>query len=48
MSHDPDAPVLDFAGTTPYEDYVRADVLTHLQEPLSDDPGELAFLVTPR
>ncbi|WP_432107212.1 tryptophan 2,3-dioxygenase family protein [Streptomyces sp. AA1529] len=46
MSHDPDAPVLDFAGTTPYEDYVRADVLTHLQEPLSDDPGELAFLVT--
>jgi tryptophan 2,3-dioxygenase len=46
MSHDPDAPVLDFAGTTPYEDYVRADVLTHLQHPLSDDPGELAFLVT--
>ncbi|MBO8197657.1 tryptophan 2,3-dioxygenase [Streptomyces smyrnaeus] len=46
MSHDPDAPVLDFAGTTPYEDYVRADVLTHLQDPLSDDPGEMAFLVT--
>ncbi|UNO41145.1 tryptophan 2,3-dioxygenase family protein [Streptomyces sp. MST-110588] len=33
-------------GTTPYEDYVHADVLTHLQHPLSDDPGEMAFLVT--
>ncbi|GHJ40039.1 tryptophan 2,3-dioxygenase family protein [Streptomyces sp. TS71-3] len=39
-------PNLDFTGTTPYEDYVRADVLTHLQKPLSDDPGELVFLVT--
>ncbi|MFH8344709.1 tryptophan 2,3-dioxygenase family protein [Streptomyces sp. NPDC018045] len=34
------------SDTTPYEDYVHADVLTHLQHPLSDDPGELAFLVT--
>ncbi|GAA2458822.1 tryptophan 2,3-dioxygenase family protein [Streptomyces macrosporus] len=42
----PEAPNLDFAGTTPYEDYVKADVLTHLQHPLSDDPGEMAFLVT--
>ncbi|OON74958.1 tryptophan 2,3-dioxygenase [Streptomyces tsukubensis] len=41
-----DAPHLDFGGTTPYEDYVQADVLTHLQHPLSDDPGELVFLVT--
>ncbi|MEV6317892.1 tryptophan 2,3-dioxygenase family protein [Streptomyces sp. NPDC051776] len=40
------APNLDFAGTTPYEDYVQADVLTHLQHPLSDDPGEMVFLVT--
>lgn len=40
------APDLDFAGTTPYEDYVQADVLTHLQHPLSDDPGEMVFLVT--
>lgn len=40
------APRLDFAGTTPYEDYVRADVLTHAQHPLSDDPGEMVFLVT--
>lgn len=49
MSHptatDPDTPHLDFAGTTPYEDYVRADTLTHLQQPLSDDPGEMVFLV---
>ncbi|MEU5268109.1 tryptophan 2,3-dioxygenase family protein [Streptomyces hygroscopicus] len=41
-----DAPHLDFDGTTPYEDYVRASVLTHLQHPLSDDPGEMVFLVT--
>jgi tryptophan 2,3-dioxygenase len=41
-----DAPNLDFAGTTPYEDYVKAEVLTRLQYPRSDDPGELAFLVT--
>ncbi|XIG79972.1 tryptophan 2,3-dioxygenase [Streptomyces sp. SGAir0957] len=42
----PDAPHLDFAGTTPYEDYVQADVLTHLQHLRSDDPGEMVFLVT--
>ncbi|WP_432135051.1 MULTISPECIES: tryptophan 2,3-dioxygenase family protein [unclassified Streptomyces] len=52
MSHDaheaeePATPHLDFAGTTPYEDYVKADVLTHLQHTLSDDPGEMVFLVT--
>lgn len=46
MSHHADAPELDFAGTTPYEDYVQADALTHLQHPLSDDPGEVVFLVT--
>ncbi|RFU85923.1 tryptophan 2,3-dioxygenase [Streptomyces triticagri] len=46
MSHDAETPHLDFAGTTPYEDYVQADVLTHLQHPLSDDPGEMVFLVT--
>ncbi|MFD9427412.1 MULTISPECIES: tryptophan 2,3-dioxygenase family protein [unclassified Streptomyces] len=40
------APHLDFAGTTPYEDYVQADVLTHLQQLRSDDPGEMVFLVT--
>ncbi|NLU76305.1 tryptophan 2,3-dioxygenase [Streptomyces sp. HNM0575] len=53
MSHDVEdpaagtqAPDLDFEGTTPYEDYVQADVLTHLQHPLSEDPGEMVFLVT--
>ncbi|MGW0998492.1 tryptophan 2,3-dioxygenase family protein [Streptomyces sp. NPDC002520] len=43
---EPETPHLDFAGTTPYEDYVKADVLTHLQHTLSDDPGEMVFLVT--
>ncbi|MFE2045080.1 tryptophan 2,3-dioxygenase family protein [Streptomyces sp. NPDC059477] len=45
-AHEPAAPHLDFRGTTPYEDYVKADVLTHLQHTLSDDPGEMVFLVT--
>ncbi|MFJ5260877.1 tryptophan 2,3-dioxygenase family protein [Streptomyces sp. NPDC088387] len=45
-AHEPVAPHLDFQGTTPYEDYVKADVLTHLQHTLSDDPGEMVFLVT--
>ncbi|MFJ2905679.1 tryptophan 2,3-dioxygenase family protein [Streptomyces sp. NPDC087212] len=45
-AEEPSTPHLDFAGTTPYEDYVRADVLTHLQHTLSDDPGEMVFLVT--
>ncbi|MFE6361691.1 tryptophan 2,3-dioxygenase family protein [Streptomyces sp. NPDC057806] len=45
-THEPETPHLDFAGTTPYEDYVKADVLTHLQHTLSDDPGEMVFLVT--
>jgi tryptophan 2,3-dioxygenase len=44
--HEPETPHLDFQGTTPYEDYVQADVLTHLQHTLSDDPGEMVFLVT--
>lgn len=39
-------PNLAFEGSTPYEDYVQASVLTHLQHPRSDEPGELAFLVT--
>ncbi|WP_030621441.1 tryptophan 2,3-dioxygenase family protein [Streptomyces sclerotialus] len=39
-------PNLDFKGTTPYEDYVQAELLTHAQHLLSDDPGEMAFLVT--
>ena len=45
-AQEPETPHLDFQGTTPYEDYVKADVLTHLQHTLSEDPGELVFLVT--
>jgi len=45
-AQEPETPHLDFQGTTPYEDYVQADVLTHLQHTLSDDPGEMVFLVT--
>ncbi|MFE1850967.1 tryptophan 2,3-dioxygenase family protein [Streptomyces sp. NPDC059489] len=45
-TQEPETPHLDFQGTTPYEDYVKADVLTHLQHTLSDDPGEMVFLVT--
>ncbi|MDH6517611.1 tryptophan 2,3-dioxygenase [Streptomyces sp. SAI-208] len=45
-AQEPETPHLDFQGTTPYEDYVKADVLTHLQHTLSDDPGEMVFLVT--
>ncbi|MFH8367756.1 tryptophan 2,3-dioxygenase family protein [Streptomyces sp. NPDC018031] len=44
--NEPETPNLDFQGSTPYEDYVQADVLTHLQHPLSEDPGEMVFLVT--
>ncbi|GGO84999.1 tryptophan 2,3-dioxygenase family protein [Wenjunlia tyrosinilytica] len=43
---EPETPNLEFEGTTPYEDYVRASVLTSLQHPLSDEPGEMVFLVT--
>ncbi|MDQ1037770.1 tryptophan 2,3-dioxygenase [Streptomyces sp. V3I8] len=46
VASEPETPHLDFQGTTPYEDYVQADVLTHLQHTLSDDPGEMVFLVT--
>ena len=39
VAQEPDTPHLDFHGTTPYEDYVQADVLTHLQHPRSDVPA---------
>lgn len=39
-------PHLRFDGRTPYEDYVHASVLTSLQQPLSDAPEEMGFLVT--
>ena len=40
------APKLDLGGTTPYDDYIRASVLSDLQQTRTDDPGEMAFLVT--
>ncbi len=46
-AQEPETPHLNFQGTTPYEDYVQADVLTPTSgAPLSDDPGEMVFLVT--
>ncbi|NUR83160.1 MAG: tryptophan 2,3-dioxygenase [Nonomuraea sp.] len=39
------APTLDFGSRTPYDAYVRTDVLHRLQRPLSDDAGEMSFLV---
>lgn len=40
-------PVLDTTGqTTTYDSYIGASVLTGLQHTMSEDPGEMAFLVT--
>jgi tryptophan 2,3-dioxygenase len=39
-------PKVEFDGASPYDEYVKASVLTHLQKPWSDDPAEMAFLVT--
>jgi tryptophan 2,3-dioxygenase len=41
-----DDPAVEFDGTTPYEDYVHASTIGSLQQPLSDAPNEMAFLVT--
>ncbi|GAA2711695.1 tryptophan 2,3-dioxygenase [Micromonospora olivasterospora] len=38
-------PTLEFAERVPYDAYVRASTLHRLQQPLSDDPGELSFLM---
>ncbi|MDH6131730.1 tryptophan 2,3-dioxygenase [Kitasatospora sp. MAA4] len=46
VDNESDVPTLEFDGSTPYDDYVQASVLTSLQHPLSNDPGEMAFLVT--
>ncbi|MGW5652765.1 tryptophan 2,3-dioxygenase [Streptomyces humi] len=43
----PDDPLVQpFDGATPYDDYVRASVLNHMQQPLTDAPDEMGFLVT--
>ncbi|MFI5937410.1 tryptophan 2,3-dioxygenase [Actinoplanes sp. NPDC051494] len=39
------SPTLEFGRHVPYEAYVRTDVLHSLQRTLSDDPGEMSFLV---
>ncbi|MBZ3906077.1 MULTISPECIES: tryptophan 2,3-dioxygenase [Streptomyces] len=41
-----DDPLLSFTGRTPYDDYVHASVLSSLQQPLTNDPNEMPFLVT--
>ncbi|NRQ32578.1 tryptophan 2,3-dioxygenase [Nonomuraea sp. NN258] len=38
-------PTLDFETRTPYDAYVRTDVLHGLQRPLSRDAGEMSFLM---
>ncbi|MFF5181743.1 tryptophan 2,3-dioxygenase [Micromonospora sp. NPDC000316] len=38
-------PTLEFAELVPYDAYVRASALHKLQQPLSDDPGEMSFLM---
>ncbi|MFB6891906.1 tryptophan 2,3-dioxygenase [Kitasatospora sp. NPDC056327] len=41
-----DTPFVQFEGVSPYEDYVHADVLGSLQQPLTDAPDEMGFLIT--
>ncbi|MEU5566598.1 tryptophan 2,3-dioxygenase [Micromonospora musae] len=38
-------PTLEFAGQVPYDVYTHASTLHRLQQPLSDDPGEMSFLM---
>ncbi|MFI7209628.1 tryptophan 2,3-dioxygenase [Micromonospora maritima] len=38
-------PTLEFADRVPYDAYVHASTLHRLQQPLSDDPGEMSFLM---
>ncbi len=38
-------PTLDFAAEAPYDKYVHAGTLHGLQQPISDDPGEMSFLM---
>ncbi|MEU8298008.1 tryptophan 2,3-dioxygenase family protein [Micromonospora sp. NPDC048909] len=38
-------PTLEFAEQVPYDAYTHASTLHRLQQPLSDDPGEMSFLM---
>ena len=40
----PDQPMTAFAGTTPYDDYVRTMELHRLQHPVTDQEAEVPFL----
>jgi tryptophan 2,3-dioxygenase len=39
------APHLNFTGEVPYDSYVHASTLHSLQQTLSDEPGEMSFLM---
>lgn len=41
----PEAPKLEFSGTTPYDAYVGSSTLAHFKRPITDEPGEMMFLV---
>jgi tryptophan 2,3-dioxygenase len=38
-------PTLEFSGRVPYDEYVHASTLHQLQTTVSDDPGEMSFLM---
>lgn len=38
-------PTLEFADQVPYDAYVRASTLHRMQHPITEDPGEMSFLV---
>ncbi|HEX2772039.1 MAG TPA: tryptophan 2,3-dioxygenase, partial [Micromonosporaceae bacterium] len=38
-------PTVEFGGRVPYDVYVRASTLHSLQQPLTEDPGEMSFLM---
>ncbi|SIR68929.1 tryptophan 2,3-dioxygenase [Micromonospora avicenniae] len=44
-AHTGGKPTLEFAGRVPYDVYTHASTLHRLQQPLSDDPGEMSFLM---
>ncbi|WP_166347233.1 tryptophan 2,3-dioxygenase [Phytoactinopolyspora limicola] len=39
------APTLEFTGDVPYDAYVHASTLHSLQQTMTDDPGEMSFLM---
>ena len=41
----PEAPKLEFSGTTPYDAYVGSSTLAHFKQPVTSESGEMMFLV---